>query len=219
MDNEQKETLIEEFSAFLDSAGSIADLGRDKADEMDLSTLLRELVALKNEVKIEARQFKSALQDFNAVLDSVNNEKTHLTELLDNSREQIETTKLDTLKVLITQLLDVRDRIEAGLRTANSYQPRWYQLFGRKREKAVIRGLREGQLLTLKRLDQLLASYQVTSITVEQQTLDPSCMNAVDIDRIPDLENGIVTAEIRKGFHMRDEVLRYAEVRVNKVDY
>ena len=47
--------------------------------------------------------------------------------------------------------------------------------------------------------------------------LDPHTMNAVEIDRDPKIDNGIVLEELRKGFLFEDQVLRIAEVKVNKL--
>jgi molecular chaperone GrpE len=41
-------------------------------------------------------------------------------------------------------------------------------------------------------------------------------MRAVEMDSQPHLENGIVTGELRKGFLWEEDVLRLAEVKVNK---
>jgi molecular chaperone GrpE len=43
-------------------------------------------------------------------------------------------------------------------------------------------------------------------------------MRAIEIENRNDVENGIVTGEIRKGFMWENEVLRLAEVKVNKID-
>ena len=71
--------------------------------------------------------------------------------------------------------------------------------------------------MTLKRFDQLLQRHNVQAIDCIGKLLDPSTMSAVEIDRNPKLENGIVIEELRKGFLFEGNVLRLAEVKVNKL--
>ena len=42
-------------------------------------------------------------------------------------------------------------------------------------------------------------------------------MSAVEISHDPKLDNGIVIEELRKGFLFEENVLRLAEVKVNKL--
>lgn len=217
MDDVSKEALVKEFRDYLDGNDDSDEIRPEDSRKVDLFTLLSEFVALKTEVKIEARQFKSALEKFDTVLDNLNAEKSHLSELLDQDREKHQKEKKSDLRALLTQLLDLRDRINAGLHVAASYKPRRFSLTRRKREQAIIQGLCEGQELTLKRIDQLLATYNVHAIEVVGDQMDPATMRAAEIEHIVGVENGEVTTELRKGFYWGEEVLRTAEVRVNKV--
>ena len=70
--------------------------------------------------------------------------------------------------------------------------------------------------MTLKRFEQLLQRHNVQAIDCIGKLLDPCTMSAVEIDRNPKLENGIVIEELRKGFLFEGNVLRLAEVKVNK---
>lgn len=76
--------------------------------------------------------------------------------------------------------------------------------------------LGEGQAITLRRLDQTLNRYRVHPLEVLHKPLDPHMMRVVEVDNQLDLEEGIVTEEIRKGFLWEEEILRLAEVKVNK---
>ncbi|MGH8500451.1 MAG: nucleotide exchange factor GrpE, partial [Methylococcales bacterium] len=185
---------------------------------VDLYSLLQEFIALKTEVKIEARQFRSALDRFQSTLDRLSSEKSHLSELLEQNKARIQKEKDAALRALLLQILDIRDRIFEGLQAAENYKIKAFSLCKHKRERAVIEGLRKGQSLTLKRLDQLLASYHVLPIPVLDKPFEPMSMRAAEVDYRPDVASGRVTGELRKGFFWRDEVLRIAEVKVNKVE-
>jgi molecular chaperone GrpE len=76
--------------------------------------------------------------------------------------------------------------------------------------------VREGQEITLRRLDQVLAGHRVYPLEAVGRPMDPHTMRAAEVDSRADVDNGIVTGELRKGFLWEGEVLRLAEVRVNK---
>lgn len=71
--------------------------------------------------------------------------------------------------------------------------------------------------MTLKRFEQLLQRHQVYAIDCVGKPLDPRTMSAVEISQDPKLDNGIVIEELRKGFLFENNVLRLAEVKVNKL--
>lgn len=218
MEEEIRKQLLEAFCDYIDSSGSSGIEADDTSRVVDLYSLLKEFIALKTEVKIEARQFKSALEQCQSTLDRLNGEETYLKQLLEQERTRFQKEKESASRALLLQLLDIRDRIFEGLQATENYKTKRFSLCKPKRERAVIEGLRKGQFLTLKRLDQLLASYQVLPIPVLDQSFEPMSMRAAELEQRPDLENGRVTGELRKGFFWRDEVLRIAEVKVNKVD-
>lgn len=217
LESEKKETMIQEFREFLEIEDDRQQAREEDNLEVGLYTLVSEFLALRNEVKTEARQFKSALDTFSSAIDSRNEENARLSQSLEKCRENNDKAGQDSLKSLLVQILDLRDRIEAGVKAANRYKPKWFTLTGRKQERAVIQALQDGQELTLNRLDQLLISYDVRPMDVINEALNPNHMRAAEIEHIPEVENGQVTGELRKGFFFGDEVLRIAEVKVNKV--
>ncbi len=216
LDNDRKEILIKEFRNYLETGDGIEENQGGDERHVDLLTLLNELVALKTEVKIEARQFKTALAGFNSTLDTLTQENSCLSALLDQNQTNNEKSNKAQLRSLLLQVLELRDRIEAGLKVADNYQPKWRFSGFRKRERSVIQGLRDGQELTLKRLDQLLVSYDVCPIDVLDQQLDPNTMHATEVEHVALVETGRVTEELRKGYYWGEEIMRTAEVRVNK---
>ena len=100
-----------------------------------------------------------------------------------------------------------------------NYQP-VESLFKSSRKKDIhfIKRYTQGQAMTIKRLDQLLQRYQVSPVECLGELLDPVTMRAVETSCLPKLENGMVLEELRKGFIYQGQVLRLAEVRVNKIN-
>ena len=218
MNQEFKQQLLSEFADFLDREDAPHSRPENSKRTIDLYSLFQELIALKTEVKIEARQFKSALEQLQSQLDPLNQDNAVLRECLDQAKSNSEKEKESALRALLVQLLDLRDRLDQGRQAAGAYRAKAFYLFRPKREQALIEGLKQGQALTLKRLDQLLAAYEVLPIPVLDQAFDPKAMRAAELDQRPELESGVVTGELRTGYFWREDVLRVAEVKVNKVD-
>jgi molecular chaperone GrpE len=212
MDESTKESLTEQFRTYLDSYQA----DEETTQKTDLFSLFTELAALRNEVKLESRQVKTALDLFKDSFDTVQSSYDQLNKDLERCRHEQGAQKREITQALLLAFLDVYDRLEAGMKTLNNYTPSLLAAYFCKRERRLIQGLQEGQAMTLRRTLQLLARYQVHPLDVLNKPLDPHRMQAVEVDSQPKLENGIVTEELRKGFMWGDEVLRLAEVKVNK---
>jgi molecular chaperone GrpE len=117
------------------------------------------------------------------------------------SDRQIEEAKKYCTERLVIQLLDVQDELEMALKTAqsaDSAQP-----------------LIEGVQMTLKKLRKVLEQEDVSPITCEAgKTFDPSCHHAVAAAERDDVEECIVLEEVRKGYKMKDKVIRPSIVKV-----
>ena len=219
MDTELKEQLLERFRACLEEAPELAALEEGVPErQTDLYALFAELVALKNEVRLESRQVKTALDEFRAVFETVQVGQTRLGQELDRAHSAIPDHQRAALKPLLLELLELRDRFEAGLRSLQNYQPTfWVRALGRRRrERDLLQALAQGQEISLRRLDQLLGAQQVAAVEAEGRLLDPHTMRAAELDERPHIPNGVVTEELRKGYLWRGELLRLAEVRVNR---
>lgn len=216
LDPEAKERLVEQFRACLDSD---ADDTADDSEAIDLSTLLAETAALKNEVRLQARQFKSALEQMQALSDALAEHNQALTRDLERARAQAAEAKAQAERGLLLGLLELRDRLQAGLDAQTAWRPPpLLRLLGQVLDDGQrhTRSLREGSALTLQRLDELLASHRVRPIAALGQALDPQCMQAVGIEWAPEAAEGVVLRELRRGFQQGAVLLRTAEVIVNK---
>ena len=220
LDDAKKSMLLEAFRAALEEETEASALEPEvigAEQRTDLFSLFSELAALKNEVHLEARQFKTALERFGGVADTLQSDREAWKEQLAQARDDAEQRSRQALKPLLLELLELRDRLEAGLHAAERYRPKRFATRSRRREAELIKAMRDGQELTLRRLENLLVSHDVRPIPVLNRELDPHTMRAAEIDHHPDKKNGVVTADLRKGFYWGDTVLRTAEVRVNKL--
>lgn len=218
MDPAIREQWLARFADYLDSAADLADPaqgepGGDPDPAPDLFTLLAEVAALKNEVKLESRQVKSALDQFRDAFDLVRQAQTQLVEGESQRVEAERRSREGAERDLLLELLDLRDRLQAGYDQARRYHPGW--LHRRTRADTFISGMAQGLGMNLKRLDDTLARRGVRPLPVMGLRFDPQTMQAAEAGQDPTHADGIVLAELRRGFVQGERLLRPAEVVVN----
>jgi len=217
MDEADKEQLIDRFRAYLDAAETASESDLDADDEHeaapDLFSLLAELAALKNEVKLESRQFKGALDQFRELFDTLRDSNARIADEQRQRSQQEQAAARQTQQKLLLELLDLRDRIQAGHDQCLRFRPGW---FGRRRAAEFVASMAEGMAMNLRRMDETLSRRGVRPLPVLEQRFDPHSMHATELTADPKLAAGIVVAELRKGFLLNDELLRAAEVAVNR---
>lgn len=214
MDETRKAALLEAFGGYLDQ---LDDIPPDSTGETDLFSLFAELAALRTEVKTESRQFGNALEQFKEAQDLLRQAQGQLQRDLEQTREA---ARRAALKPVLLELLDFYDRLAAGQAALNNYQPvkGWFRrIKSFKQDRLFIRSIRDGQAMTLRRLEETLTRYHVRPLETLGLPVDPHTMTVVELDRQPGLDNGVVTAELRKGFLWGEETLRLAEVKANKL--
>ena len=222
MNFETRDQLVEQFRAYLDdNATAIADDETAASEKFetgansDLFHLFTELAALKNEVRLESRQLKVALEKFGELFDSLREGNQQLTRELDNQRSASSHAIDDAESKLLLEMVDLRDRLQAGLDTAQGYRATGLaRLSGTP--AGFIESLADGMAISLRRLDELLARYRVQALQAIGQPLDPSTMHANAVESHADKPDGTVLSEVRKGYTRHGEMLRIAEVIVNK---
>jgi molecular chaperone GrpE len=232
-DSTDKDRLIEEFRAYLDQVYPEIDLdleldlepGVDAEEavseasepepEVDLFTLLSEMAMLKNEIRLESRQFKAMLEEMRKFGDVLREQNERLNRDLERSREQATLGKRKAERGLLLGLLDLRDRLQAGVDTSLGRTPSFLARFAAT-EIRFADSMAQGQRLTLQRIDQLLSEYQVRPLEAIGMQLDPHLMRAVGVENLPEKPDGQVLREARRGFYHHGELLRVAEVIVNK---
>ena len=219
MDGSTRDDLLARFATYLDDiADEDPDEDSPKPDGEgrlpDLYTLLAELSALKNEVRLESRQVKTALDQFRDAFDLVRNAQGRLEEGQAQRAEAERRARQDADRDLVLELLDLRDRLQAGQDQAHRYRPNW--LARRGGANAFVSSMAEGMAMNLRRLDETLARRGVSPLAVLGARFDPRTMHAAEAGLDPAQPDGTVIAELRRGFTLGERLLRAAEVKVNR---
>ncbi len=232
MEESIKDDLIARFRDYLDSVdldkvdpdSADTNAGQDIADPADevtvgsdLYSLFVELAGLRTEVRTESRLVKDALDQFRAIFDRLQKDHTVLEREVERARAEVRDQARILLRPLLLELLDLRDRLEAGLREPQGQKKQRWWAFGLSRTLAQERGAwLEGQVMTLRRLDRILLDRQVVPLDVVARPFDPRLARAVATIEDTGRDQGLVVEVVRAGFSWNGDVLRTADVVVNK---
>ncbi len=218
MDAVVKETLLDRFRCYLDSIEEAPEEPEAAGEETDLFTVFVELAAVRNEVRTESRLVKEALDQFRGVFATLQSSHATLEQELMRVRSEARERGRALLRPLLLELLDLRDRLAAGLQPPTVPPPsRWFERW-RAQQRTDPDGWREGLGITLRRLDRILSERRVVPIETAGRRFDPRMGRVVGTTQDATIGAGIVVEEVTAGFQWDDELLRAAEVIVNKVE-
>lgn len=124
---------------------------------------------------------------------------------MDNLRKRVmrdlEKSRKLSLERIMKDLLQVWDSLERGL--------------GVNEESLTVESLKEGQQLTLKMLEKVLADHDLEVIDPAGQPFDPVFHEAVTVLPSADVEENTVIEVLQKGFKLHDRLIRPAMVVVS----
>lgn len=219
LDEGIKTRLIEQFRRYLDGVQEIPSpelvAGGAAEEGSDLYTVFVEMAALRNEMRAESRLVKEAFDQFREVFQTLQSGQSALEQELQRARDREREQEKALLRPLLLDLLDLRDRLKAGLQPASPSPVPWYGRWGRPAPQPEP-WRQEGLRMTLRRLDQLLHGRRVTPIEMLGRRFDPRLGRVIGTRDEAGVEAGVVVEEVRAGFLWGDTVLRSAEVIVNK---
>ena len=215
--DERKERLLEGVRDWLKSIDTESfEPEKYQGETPDLFTLLSELAALKSEVRIESRQLKAALEEFRDLFDGLRRANAQLAAELEDRRERESVRLRGAENDLLLELVELRDRLVAGRDYAAGYRPGWLARRGRAKDFAD--GMIRGVKLNLQRLEEIMARRDVRPIDTLGRPFDPRFMTALASGCDPTVPANQVLEETRPGYRRGSELLRAAEVVVNKRD-
>jgi len=215
LDDVVKATLLDQFRCYLDGIGEAPPPAETGSAEADLFTVFVELAALRNEVRTESRLVKEALDQFRGVFATLESSHATLEQELQRARAETQEGGRALLRPLLLELLDLHDRLAAGLRQPTTAPSRWLDRW-RRRRPAASDSWREGFGITQRRLEHMLAERLVVRIELMGQRFDPHLGRVIGTTHETGVEAGIVVEEVRAGFLWGDELLRPAEVIVTQ---
>jgi molecular chaperone GrpE len=207
--------------------------------DCDLYALFSALTTLSGEIRLQGRAFKQVadavapLANLPARLDGLESTQLasvqQLDRLFDRVSQATVETSLPEAKDALSVVFDLRDRLDRGLRTfdagVESLRSRtkmnWLaRLTGAaaaiEQAATATEALREGQRLTLSRLEAALHEWGVEQIDTIGEMFDPRLMTAVEVQSKDDVPDGTVLEVYRSGYMLHGHVLATAQVKVAK---
>jgi molecular chaperone GrpE len=140
-----------------------------------------------------------------ADLKEANDKYLRLYAEFDNYRKRVNKDKEELIKYgnerLLHELLPFIDHLEMALKHASNESSS---------------GLVQGVEITLKGLRKTLEKFGLTEIEAEGKPFDPSVHHAISQVEREDADENIVVEELRKGYRLKDKVLRASLVAVSK---
>ena len=215
-----KQSVLEDFGRWLDEAVEAApDSGNDAGDrespECDLRDLFAELAALRQEIRLQNREQSRAGRELAKAVDGYDT-ATRLIRRREDDLDAFETRIVrEAESRCLRSVLEVRDALVRGREAALELRDRT-GLF--RRPPRGIAGVVEGYELALRRFDRMLSRFGVRRLQTTGHPFDSRIMHALEIRRVERAEDGVVVEELLGGFTRDGEVLRLADVAVNRLD-
>ena len=169
-----------------------------------------QLISNKEETEVEGSEvIEEAPVDekdrLTAELQEMNNKYLRLYAEFENYKKRVNKDKEELVKYgnesLLYELLPVIDNLEMALMHASNN---------------VSSGLVQGVEITLKELQKILEKFGLIAIEANNKPFDPLVHHAMTQNERDDIDEKIVVEEFRKGYMLRDKVLRPSLVAVSK---
>ena len=209
-----KQRALDDFRQWLEAAGEEpAEHGEPDAGDCDLRDLFAEFAALRQEIRLQNREQARAGRELAAAAeryDAAANRAERCDETLAAFEKRVSRTAEDRC---LLETLDVRDALVRGRAAAVRLRDR-PRLFGRPPRGAA--GVVQGYELAISRFDRMLSRFDVRPVQTAGRPFDSRVMHAVEARRVDRIDDGVVVEELRSGFVRHDDVLRLADVAVNR---
>ena len=211
-----RQRALDDFRQWLDAAvEQPPGDGEPEAADHDLRDLFAEFAALRQEIRLQNREQARAGRELAAAaerFDVTAGQVERGDETLAAFERRIARTAEDRC---LLETLEVRDALVRGRRAAVRLRDR-PRLFGRPPRG--VAGVVEGYELAIGRVDRMLSRLDVRRVETVGRRFDGRVMQAVEARRVERVGDGLVVEELRSGFVRHDDVLRPADVAVNRRD-
>jgi molecular chaperone GrpE len=211
---EWKEKVLADFQAWLrDLPADPPPAAAASTDACDLYTVLSEVAALRQEIRLQNREQHKTLKTLNRYSESHHAVAESIRRLTENFRSFETNIRREAERRAMLPFLDLRDALLRGKEAVLRLSRRQGLL---RRPPKGIESVAEGYQMAIRRCDRALAMVGVHPLHCEGRRFDPKTMRAIGSRVEPGAEKGIVLVEQLGGFTLGDEVVRTAEVIVSE---
>ena len=220
---EELETEAKDYSVAVDK-----ELSKLSGLKGELSGLINELARIKSDLEDKGKDEDKGIEDIEDAVAILSEEletkkkeaegifkgEQYLTELkylkadFENYKRRVAKEKREAadyaLECFITELLPIKDSLEAAMMHANTNAD------ADKKPEGLVKGVE----MTVKQLDELLKRAGLEEIKAEGEKFDPFRHEVVSREEKEMQEENAITEVVRKGYVFHDKVLRPALVKL-----
>lgn len=192
--------------------------------QKSIQSLEKMVLLLTDQLQRQTKTYQQAFSDMKQMMEVLESDKIFLQNQWNERQLANEATvdkvRLDNLKPVLMHIIDMYDRLIAGLNNIqylaeNNSGHFWYR-WRVKPGLPQISALAEGQSMLVERILSILAQYGISKVPTVSLPFDPHCMEALAIRHDQQYANKLVLEEVQSGFVLGNQVLRTAKVIVNK---
>jgi len=217
-----KRNILADFSAWLDELDAedlraATDPPEDDSAP-DLFSFFSELAALRRDVQLQGKAsqgLRSDVQDVtNELKTGVEEQVRNLANAVIDIKNQVPRARREAQTAIALEFVEIAEGLE---RCRDLQTPASLPLFlTRGRREAVLRELHRPIGLLAAKAGDALRRLGIRSIAAVGDTFSPGTMRAADTTSGSGRASGTVTEIVRQGYTLNDDVLRVAEVKVEK---
>ena len=221
---EFKEKILNDFKTWLDelSIESYEIIHRDSIESehgTDMLSIMRELVALKQEVRLQSKANRSIGQSITVMGDrlkgSVSESVANLNNAISDVKHQLPEAKREAQREILLEYLAIFEGLQ---RCINGYQisdvPNFF--FSKDLKKRWISKLHEPLEILLSKAEDNLRRLNIRPIASIGAEFDARNMLAIGVTELDGFKSGTVTEVSLQGYLLNETILRTAEVKVQK---
>ena len=211
-----KQQALADFGQWLEEwTGDPPAADAGETAECDLRDLFAEIAALRQETRLQNREQARVGRELTragALYETVADWAQHREEDLASFEQRVARAAEDRC---LRPFFEVRDALVRGRAAAGELR-RPPRLF--RRRAPGIAGVVQGYELALRRFDRMLDGFGVQLLPTVGNPFDARTMRSVETRRVAQLADKVVVEEFLSGFTRDGQVLRLAEVAVNRLD-
>jgi len=215
-----KVAVLADFKAWLDALPDdeqpTDDEDAEPVEDADLLSLVGEMTALRQEVKLMSRGTGKLSRTVEQVSQDVATNVVPLAEEIRRLDREARTSETrGVLSPLLLELGDLREGLrDMAARAAAPVRP-WYLSQHRWASLGIVRQ-REDLDVLVRRIDSTLERHAVKPIAAEAMPFDARCMTAEGVTRSGRVSPGHVSTVVKQGFSVAGGILRPAHVMVEE---
>ena len=213
-----KQRALDDFRQWLDDvAEDSPDLDAEDQEppECDLRDLFAEFAALRQEIRLQNREQSKAGRELARAAAGYET----AAQLIQRREEDLAAFEKRITREAenrcLRSVLEVRDTLMRGREAAARLRER-PGLF--RRPPQGIAGVVDGYEMAVRRFDRMLSRFGVRLLQTTGHPFDSRTMHAMETRRVELAKDGVVVEELLSGFTRDGDVLRLADVAVNRLN-